>query len=109
MPLQVPPSGPGLPNLLSALQTGGAPVGNLGKGGLPLLEGLGAQQDFLRGASPAELSQVSPLGALPSAPGLDPTIQALIIQLLAQGGGGGVPQGLPQPSLPAQALGGLPV
>lgn len=103
---------PGLENILSALQTGGAPVGNLGKGGLPLLEGLGAQQDYLRGASPAELAQVSPTGGVPAAPGMDPLMQALIMQILA--GGGSVPPGAGfSPAGPSSGLplpgGGLPV
>lgn len=100
---------PGLPDVLNALQTGGQPVGNLGKGGLPLLEGLGAQQDYLRGASPAELAQVTPPGQQQAMPAMDPMLQALIMQILS--GGGGVPPGAgfsPAGPSPATALGGLP-
>lgn len=53
---------PQMQSLLIALARGGTPQGNQSL--MPLLQGLGAQQDWLKNASPAQSLNASNIGIL---------------------------------------------
>ena len=65
---------PGLESLLFALAEGGLPQGNQSQAMLPLLGGLGPQQEVIQTLSPDLLSLLSSLGALQAGAGQPPVL-----------------------------------